>query len=67
MVNQMAWAVGEILQTLKELAIDNDTLVIFTSDNGPAVDLCLDGGNSGHFSGFPLSFTLLFNSNAIND
>jgi arylsulfatase A-like enzyme len=32
---EMDWSVGEILKTLKRLKIDKNTLVIFTSDNGP--------------------------------
>lgn len=31
-------AVGDVLQLLKDLKIDNNTLVIFTSDNGPSVE-----------------------------
>ncbi|SHJ06441.1 sulfatase-like hydrolase/transferase [Pseudozobellia thermophila] len=31
-------AVGDILQLLKDLKIDGNTLVIFTSDNGPSVE-----------------------------
>lgn len=34
-VAELDWSVGEILNTLKEEGLDNDTLVIFTSDNGP--------------------------------
>jgi len=30
------WSAGQILRTLKELDIDDNTLVFFTSDNGPA-------------------------------
>jgi arylsulfatase A len=30
------WGVGEILKALKSLGIDKNTLVIYTSDNGPA-------------------------------
>ncbi len=33
-IHELDWAVGEILRTLKELEIDDNTLVIFTSDNG---------------------------------
>ena len=29
------WSVGEVLRTLEEQGIDENTLVIFTSDNGP--------------------------------
>jgi len=30
------WGVGEILKALKDLGIDENTLVVYTSDNGPA-------------------------------
>ena len=30
----MDWCVGEVLKTLKELSLEDNTLVIFTSDNG---------------------------------
>jgi arylsulfatase A-like enzyme len=32
------WSVGRILETLDRLKLTNDTLVIFSSDNGPVVD-----------------------------
>ena len=35
---QADWAVGEILRTLERLRLDDNTLVIFTSDNGPVID-----------------------------
>jgi arylsulfatase A len=34
-VENMDRAVGKVLSTLKDLSIDRDTLVVFTSDNGP--------------------------------
>jgi uncharacterized sulfatase len=34
-VEEIDWSVGEILGTLKTLDLDEKTLVIFTSDNGP--------------------------------
>jgi len=34
-IEEMDWSVGEILQKLDDLGISNNTLVIFTSDNGP--------------------------------
>ncbi len=34
-VQEVDWSVGQILQTLQELDLDKNTLVIFTSDNGP--------------------------------
>ncbi len=32
---EIDWSVGEVLKTLKECGIDDNTLVVFTSDNGP--------------------------------
>jgi len=34
-IEEIDWSVGEILAAIKELGIDDKTLVIFTSDNGP--------------------------------
>ncbi len=34
-VEEVDWSVGEILSTLRRLGIERDTLVVFTSDNGP--------------------------------
>ncbi|MEO7101642.1 MAG: sulfatase-like hydrolase/transferase [Luteolibacter sp.] len=36
MIRRMDDSLADILQTLRDLRIDNDTLVVFTSDNGPA-------------------------------
>ena len=35
---QMDWCIGEIMDRLDELGLRENTLVIFTSDNGPVVD-----------------------------
>ncbi|MFN0077897.1 MAG: sulfatase [Prosthecobacter sp.] len=35
-IEEVDWSVGQILATLQELKLDDNTLVIFTSDNGPA-------------------------------
>jgi arylsulfatase A len=37
-ITEMDEMVGEILQTLKDLKLDKNTLVIFSSDNGPVMD-----------------------------
>jgi len=34
-IEEIDWSVGQVLDTLKRLDLDRDTLVIFTSDNGP--------------------------------
>lgn len=36
-IAEIDWSVGQILDALKAQGLDEDTLVIFTSDNGPAV------------------------------
>ncbi|TWU47036.1 Arylsulfatase [Rubripirellula reticaptiva] len=36
-ISEIDWSVGQILDTLNSEGIDDNTLVIFTSDNGPAV------------------------------
>jgi arylsulfatase A-like enzyme len=39
--------VGQILDALKDLGIDDDTIVIFASDNGPSGDEFREFGNQG--------------------
>ena len=39
--------VGQILDTLKELGIDNNTVVVFASDNGPYGEAAREFGNHG--------------------
>jgi arylsulfatase A len=34
-IEEIDWSVGEVLRTLKETGVDNNTLVMFSSDNGP--------------------------------
>lgn len=34
-IMEIDWSVGQIIKTLKDLEIEKNTLVIFTSDNGP--------------------------------
>ena len=34
-IETIDWSVGEIMKNLEEMGIDDNTLVIFTSDNGP--------------------------------
>lgn len=37
-IAQMDWMVGEVIEELETLGIADNTLVIFTSDNGPVLD-----------------------------
>ncbi len=34
-INEIDWSVGQVLEALKRAGIDENTLVVFTSDNGP--------------------------------
>ncbi|PIK51048.1 putative arylsulfatase A-like [Apostichopus japonicus] len=44
---ELDWAVGEVMDTLEALNIDNNTLIFFSSDNGPALALKQLGGSAG--------------------
>ncbi len=43
-IEEMDWSVGEIHKTLKQLGIDENTLVVYTSDNGPWLSKKANGG-----------------------
>jgi arylsulfatase A len=40
------WSVGQILKTLKQLGLDENTLVVFTADNGPWLVRGAHGGSA---------------------
>jgi len=46
-IMEIDWSVGQILSKLKELDIDEKTLVVYTSDNGPWLGYGIDGGSAG--------------------
>lgn len=46
-IEEIDWGVGQVLDKLKELGLDDNTLVIFTSDNGPWLQYGIDGGSAG--------------------
>lgn len=46
-IEEIDWSLGEILTALKENGLDNNTYVIFTSDNGPWLVFNKQGGSSG--------------------
>ena len=50
-VEEIDWSTGEILKALKEAGIDDQTLVLFTSDNGPWAIMKLNGGSPGILTG----------------
>ena len=50
-VEELDWSVGRILQSLRDAGIAENTLVIFTSDNGPWLTQKLRGGSAGLLRG----------------
>jgi len=46
-VEELDWAVGQILDTLRAEGLDKNTFVFFTSDNGPWLIRGLAGGSAG--------------------
>src|SRR5262245_10980747 len=50
-VEELDWSVGEILAALKKHGLDDKTLVIFTSDNGPFLSYGNHAGSYGQLRG----------------
>ncbi len=48
-IEEIDWSCGQVLSTLRELGLEDNTLVVFTSDNGPWLSKKLDGGSAGPF------------------
>ena len=46
-VEEIDWSVGQIRQALRALNLEDNTLVIFTSDNGPWLTMNQEGGRAG--------------------
>lgn len=46
-VQEVDWSVGEVLATLKEVGLEEQTLVFFSSDNGPWLTFDDHGGCAG--------------------
>lgn len=46
-IEEIDWSVGRIMSALSELQLDRNTLVIFTSDNGPWLTMQTHSGSAG--------------------
>lgn len=46
-IMELDWSVGEIMKTLSESGIEKNTLIIFTSDNGPWINYGNHAGSAG--------------------
>ena len=54
-IEELDWSVGEILGTLQKHGLDENTLVIFTSDNGPWLSYGEHAGSAGALRGGKLT------------
>ena len=46
-VEELDWSVGEVLKAVRAAGLDEEHLVIFTSDNGPWLIFGAHGGSAG--------------------
>ncbi|MEZ6152665.1 MAG: sulfatase [Pirellulaceae bacterium] len=46
-IEEIDWSVGQILETLRAEGLDSNTMVVFTSDNGPWLTFDAHGGSAG--------------------
>ncbi|WP_263416240.1 sulfatase-like hydrolase/transferase [Terriglobus albidus] len=52
-LNELDWSVGRIVEKLRSLRLEEDTIVIFSSDNGPVVNDGYDDGADHHTDSHP--------------
>ncbi len=50
-IQEIDWSVGQVLQTLRNEGLEKNTLVVFTSDNGPWLIFKEQGGSAGLLRG----------------
>lgn len=50
-IEEIDWNVGRLLDTLRQMQLDRQTLVVFTSDNGPWAVYDQQGGSAGVLRG----------------
>ena len=46
-IEELDWSVGQVLSAVREIGQEENTLVVFTSDNGPWLTVSLAGGSAG--------------------
>jgi len=50
-VEEVDWSVGQVMDTVRQLKLEERTLIFFTSDNGPWLIKKSDGGSAGPLRG----------------
>jgi arylsulfatase A-like enzyme len=50
-IRELDWSTGQIIDTVRQLGIHTNTLILFTSDNGPWLEQGAGGGRAGPFRG----------------
>ena len=50
-IEEIDWSVGQVLKTLRDEGLEKNTLVVFTSDNGPWLIFKEQGGSAGLLRG----------------
>ncbi|MDZ7723027.1 MAG: sulfatase [candidate division KSB1 bacterium] len=50
-IREIDWSVGQVLKTLKDNGLDDNTLIVFVSDNGPWTVFGNHGGSAGPLRG----------------
>ncbi|MCP4512362.1 MAG: sulfatase [Fuerstiella sp.] len=50
-IEEIDWSVGQVMQALKDAGVDRNTLVVFTSDNGPWTMFGPHGGTAAPLRG----------------
>ncbi|RCS41567.1 arylsulfatase [Bremerella cremea] len=50
-IEEIDWSVGQVLQKLRDTGLDDNTLVVFCSDNGPWLPYGDHGGSAGPLRG----------------
>jgi uncharacterized sulfatase len=48
-VEELDWSVGQVIDAVRAAGIERNTLILFTSDNGPWLPFGDHGGSSGPF------------------
>ena len=46
-IEEIDWSVGQVLNTIQDLNLENNTVVVFSSDNGPWLAFKTHGGSAG--------------------